>query len=109
MCYNKDNIFIQFCVLPVGANSVRPREINDLPYILRLRRSLHRHLWRIKHILNEDAVSRGGIVYEDVRYRADEFAVLNDRRAAHECGQEGTTIINRNLIIESIHRLKSKL
>ena len=77
--------------------------------ILPLRRLRHRHLRGVQHIFNENAVSRGGIVDEHVRYRADELAVLNDRRARHECGQVGTTIINRNLIIESIHRLKSKL
>ena len=77
--------------------------------ILPLRCLRHRHLRGVQHILNENTVSRGGIIDQYVRDRSDELAVLNDRRARHECGQEGTTIINRNLIIESIHRLKSKL
>ena len=46
-----------------------------------LRRLLHRHLCRVQHILNENAVARGGIVDEHVRNRADELAVLNDGRA----------------------------
>ena len=83
----RDNIFIQFCVLPVGANSVRPREINDLPYILRLRRLRHGHLCCIEHILNENSVARGGIVDENVGDSSDKLAVLNDGRAGHECGQ----------------------
>ena len=62
-----------------------------------------------EHILDKDTVANGGIVDQDVRHRAHDLAVLNDRAAAHECVQVGTTIINRNLIIESIHRLKSKL
>ena len=45
----------------------------------------------IQHILNENAVPRGGIVYEDVRYSADKLAVLHNGRAQQECGQERTT------------------
>ena len=67
----------------VGANSVRPREINDLPYILRLRRLCHGHLYGIEHILNENSVTRGGIVDEDVRHRSDELSVLDDGAARH--------------------------
>ena len=52
-----------------------------------LRRLLHRHLCRIKHILNENAVAGSRVVYHNVSHRADELAVLNDRRARHECGQ----------------------
>ena len=33
-----------------------------------------------------------------MRYRSHELAVLNDRRAAHECGQVGTTKFNRNFM-----------
>ena len=62
-----------------------------------------------QHILDENSVSRGGVTNEDVGDRPDELSVLDDRAAAHECVHAGTTIINRNLIIESIHRLKSKL
>ena len=38
---------------------------------------------RIQHIFNENAVSRGGIVDENVRDRADELTVLDNGRAAH--------------------------
>ena len=51
-----------------------------------LRRLLHRHLRGVQHILNKNSISRGGIVDEHVRNRADELAVLNDRRARYECG-----------------------
>ena len=54
-----------------------------------------RHYLRIcgiKHILNENSVTRGGIIYENVRDSAHELAVLDDGRARHECGQEGTTV-----------------
>ena len=46
-----------------------------------LRRLLHRHLRRVEHIFNENAVSRGGIVDEDVRHRSDQLAVLDDGAA----------------------------
>ena len=62
----------------------------------------------IQHIFNENAVARGRVVDKHVGHRADELAVLDEGAAAHECVQVGTTIINRNLIIESIHRLISK-
>ena len=56
-----------------------------LPFYLR--RLLHRHLRLVEHILNENTVARGGIVDQLVGYRADQLAVLNDRRAAQVCGQ----------------------
>jgi len=52
----------------------------------------HRHI--DEHILQNDPVSRGGIVDEDMRHGSDDLAVLNDRRAAHECGQVGTTVFH---------------
>ena len=48
-----------------------------------------RHIDR--HVLQKNAVPRGGIVDEDVCYRADELSVLDDRRARQECGQNRTT------------------
>ena len=48
-----------------------------------LRRSLHRHLRRVQHIFDENAVARGGVVYHDVGDCADELAVLDDGAAAH--------------------------
>ena len=45
-----------------------------------------------KHIFNEDPIPRCRIADEHVCYRADELAVLNDRRDAHESGQYRTTI-----------------
>ena len=41
----------------------------------------------IQHIFNKNPVPRGGIADEHVGHRADEVPVLNDRAAAHECGQ----------------------
>ena len=99
MCYNKDNIFIQFCVLPVGANTVFARGRSMIsPTILRLRRLGGRRLRRAQHIFNENAVARGGIVDEDVCHRADELAVLNDWAARHECGQVGTTLFINSFV-----------
>ena len=46
----------------------------------------------VKHIFNKYAISRGGIVDQHVGDRSHELAVLDDRRAAQECGQERTTI-----------------
>ena len=57
-----------------------------------LRRLRHRNICRIKHIFNENSVARGGIVDEHVGHRVDEFTVLDDRAARHECGQVGTTL-----------------
>ena len=61
-----------------------------------------------KHIFNEDAIPRCGIADQHVRDRAHKVSVLDDRRARHECGQEGTTKFNRDLTVESINRLKLK-
>jgi len=49
------------------------------------------HLRGARHILNENAVSRGGIVDQHVGDGTNQLAVPDDRRAAHECGQVGTT------------------
>ena len=54
-----------------------------------------RYLRGVQHILNENAVARGGIVDHNVRHRAHKLAVLDDGRAAHECGQVGTTVFNK--------------
>ena len=37
-----------------------------------------------EHILDADGVAARRVVYENVRHRADELAVLEDGRAAHE-------------------------
>ena len=44
-----------------------------------------------EHIFHEDPIAARGIVDQDVRHRADDLAVLDNRRAAHKCGQERTT------------------
>ena len=44
--------------------------------------SPRRHGHIDEHIFEEDSIPRGGIVDEDVGHRADELAVLNDRRTA---------------------------
>ena len=77
--FNKGQLFIQFCILLVGANCVRPRETAGLPYGVRLRRLRHRHLRRVQHIFNENTVARGGVVDEHVGDRSDELAVLDYR------------------------------
>ena len=71
---------------------VLPREVAHLP----------------QHIFNEYAVAGGGIIDKHVCHRSHQLAVLNDRGARHECGQEGTTKFNRDLTVESINRLKLK-
>ena len=47
----------------------------------------------IQHILNKDAISRCGVVDQDVGDSADELAVLNDRRAAYGCVNIGPTLV----------------
>ena len=89
------SIFSILHLCSVGANIVRPREINDLPYILRLRRLRHGHLSGVQHIFNENAVARGGIVDKNVGHRAHQLAVLDNRAAAHECVQVGTTVFTK--------------
>ena len=74
--------FAQFMAKPIHElwlNSCRPRQF------------IASHLTRIKHIFNEDAVALGRLVDGDVGNGADELTVLDDGRARHECGQEGTT------------------
>ena len=51
-----------------------------LPLFLR-RLRLHLTFRRIQHILNENSIPLGWICNEHVRHRADELAVLDDRRA----------------------------
>ena len=83
-----------------------------------LRRSLHRHLRRRKHILDENAVAYRGVVYHNLgnptslrslrvcvaNVAADKLAVLDDGGAAHECGQGGTTVFCK-IFIKLAHRL----
>ena len=57
-----------------------------------LRRPCYRHLRRVQHILNENAVACCRVVDHNVRDRSDELAVLDYGRAAHECVQVGTTL-----------------
>ena len=58
----------------------------------------HRHI--DQHILGKDPVAGGGIIDQNVGHGTDELAVLNDRRARQECGQERTTKFNQNLTME---------
>ena len=39
---------------------------------------------RIQHIFNENPIPSRRIIHKNVRHRADELAVLDDRAAAHE-------------------------
>ena len=47
----------------------------------------------VQHIFGEDIVVGGGVVDQHVGHRADELAVLDNRRAGHECLSLGTTSI----------------
>ena len=38
---------------------------------------------RVEHVFDEDAVSRCGVVHENMGHRAHQFAVLYNRRAGH--------------------------
>ena len=60
-----------------------------MPFVLELSRKVA-HL--CEHIFNEYSIPHGRVVDEDMGDGADQLAVLNDRRAAHECGQVGTTV-----------------
>ena len=60
-----------------------------------LRRSLHRQLRFVQHIFNENSVPSCGVIDHNVGDSSDESAVLNDRRARHECVQVGTTIFEK--------------
>jgi len=48
--------------------------------ILRQARLLSR---RFQHVLDEDTVASGRIIYENMGHSAHQFAVLNNRTAAH--------------------------
>ena len=83
-----------------------------------LRHSLRRHFCRVEHIFDKNAVAHRRIIYHNVgdptslrslrvcvaNVAADKLAVLNDGRAAHECGQERTTVFCK-IFIKLAHRL----
>ena len=58
----------------------------------------HGHLRRVQHIFDEDAVARGGVVDHNVRYRADELTVLNDRASAHSL-DDSSGFIDQALVL----------
>ena len=39
---------------------------------------------RVQHIFDEDAITRCGVIYQNVGHGADELAVLENGAAAHE-------------------------
>ena len=39
----------------------------------------------IQHIFDKNAISAGGVIDQDMGHRADEFAILDDGAAGHEC------------------------
>ena len=63
--------------------------------LCRLRQFIASAHTRTQHIFNKNPVPLGRIIDHYVRHRADELAVLDDGRSAHECGQEGTTVFNK--------------
>ena len=40
-------------------------------------------MYGVEHVFNENAISRGGVIDEDVGDSADKLAVLDDRRTRH--------------------------
>ena len=65
-----------------------------MPFILR-RLGICFLISGVQHIFYEYSVSLGGVCDHNVCDRADELAVLDNRAAGHECGQEGTTVFNK--------------
>ena len=45
---------------------------------------------RVQHILDKNPIAAGGVIHKDVGHRADQSAVLNDRRAGHLCVKDRT-------------------
>ena len=61
--------------------------------------------WRLggrKHIFNINAVAHRGVADHHMRDGAHELAVLDDGRAAHECGQVGTTHFYRLCTVSTL-------
>ena len=54
----------------------------------------HRHIG--EHILEEDPVTRGGIVDQNMGDGAHDLAVLDDGGAGRECVQVGRTDFHKN-------------
>ena len=67
------------------------------------------NLCGIEHIFDEDSIPRGGIDDEDVCHRSDEFAVLDDGGARHECVQVGTTVFYKNFTETSAKNTLSRI
>ena len=57
--------------------NIKPLFRNDIASFV-LRCSCHWDLCRVEHIFNENAVSRGRVIYKNVRDSPDELAVLDD-------------------------------
>ncbi len=53
-----------------------------------------------EHILNKDSVASGGILHQHMGHGAHEFAVLNDRSAAH--GHVNTGVKDFSRFLEKI-------
>ena len=70
-----------------------------LPFLLRCLR--HGYLRGIEHIFNKYPVSRGGVVDQNVRDRADELAVLNDGRAAHAL--DNSTCFGKKCLVRDLY------
>ena len=70
-------------ILKISKGNIKPSFRNDIAFFVLPRKVSH----LIQHIFYENAVSRCRIVDQHVGHRADKLAVLDDRRAAHECGQ----------------------
>ena len=52
---------------------------------------------RVEHIINEDPITAGGVIYEDVGDRANQLSVLYDRTAAHSL-DDASRFLKQSLI-----------
>ena len=92
------NDFVQNTVVPDITRLSRVVSGTTFYSILHLRRLCHRYLCCVQHILDEDAVPRGGIVDQHVGDGTNQLAVLDDRGAGQVSGQDRTTKFNRNFM-----------
>ena len=68
---------------------------NDIAFfnlIFALRRPRHGKIDSGEHIFDKNSVSRGRVIDQHVGDCSHQLAVLDDRAAAHECVQVGTTV-----------------
>ena len=72
---------------------------NDIAFVLRRRFQRACHIG--EHILNENAIPRGGVVDHHVGDRADELAVPDQGAAAQMCVQSRTSFMKKHFLDDS--------